>query len=73
MTFSRDIFKIDAEYEAEQVQDFLLKSVRSVPKRDGIIVGISGGIDSAVVASLSARAVGKERVFGLILPDMPDW
>jgi len=69
MTFNRDVFKIDAEYEAGQVEAFLLKSIRGVPKRDGIIVGVSGGIDSAVVASLSVRAVGKERVLGLILPE----
>lgn len=34
----------------------------------GVVVGISGGIDSAVVAHLAVRALGKEEVFGLILP-----
>jgi len=69
MTFNNDTLKIDADYEAKQVKDFLLGAVRGIPKRDGIIVGISGGIDSAVVAALSVRAVGKERVLGLILPE----
>jgi len=69
MSFSKDVLKIDPEFEANQVADFLNASVRGVPKRDGIIVGVSGGIDSAVVASLSVKAVGKERVLGLILPE----
>lgn len=35
----------------------------------GVILGISGGKDSSVVAALLCRAIGKERVFGLLLPD----
>ncbi len=69
MKFSRDVVKIDPKYEADIVPDFLRAEVKSVPKRDGIIVGVSGGIDSAVVASLSVAAVGKENVLGLILPE----
>ncbi|QSZ67664.1 NAD+ synthase [Methanofollis aquaemaris] len=35
---------------------------------DGIVVGISGGVDSAVAAGFAARAVGPERVVGIALP-----
>ncbi|ADA66539.1 NAD+ synthetase [Thermotoga petrophila RKU-10] len=35
----------------------------------GAVVGVSGGIDSAVVLSLCVQALGKDRVFGLILPE----
>ena len=42
--------------------------VRQLRKR-GIVVGLSGGIDSSVVAALSARAVGPERVLGLLMPE----
>jgi len=69
MKFSKGVIKVDPKYEAEVVQDFLKTEVKSVPKRDGIIVGVSGGIDSAVVASLSVAAVGRENVLGLILPE----
>jgi len=65
----RDLLKIDPEKEARIVQEFMVAQTRGTPKRDGIIVGISGGIDSAVVAALAARAVGKEKVFALILPE----
>lgn len=37
-------------------------------KSGGYVLGVSGGVDSAVVAALAAEAVGKERVLGLLLP-----
>lgn len=36
---------------------------------DGFVLGISGGKDSAVVASLLVKAVGKEKVFGVMMPN----
>lgn len=36
---------------------------------EGVILGVSGGVDSAVVAALCAKALGKENVFALILPE----
>ena len=33
-----------------------------------IILGLSGGIDSALVAAIAAEAVGKENVFGVLMP-----
>lgn len=35
----------------------------------GVIIGISGGIDSAVVAALCVKALGKEKVYGILLPE----
>lgn len=37
-------------------------------KAKGLAVGLSGGVDSAVVAALAKEAVGRERVLALILP-----
>lgn len=38
-------------------------------KAKGIIVGLSGGIDSCVVGALSAKAIGGNRILGLMLPE----
>jgi len=65
----RDIIRIDPERESAIVKEFMSAQTKKTPKRDGIIVGVSGGIDSAVVAALAVAAVGKEKVFGLILPE----
>jgi NAD+ synthase len=35
----------------------------------GVVIGLSGGIDSSVVGALSVAAVGKDKVLGLYLPD----
>ena len=38
-------------------------------KRKGAIVGVSGGIDSSVVAALCVRALGKDRVLAVFMPE----
>ncbi|MCD6238740.1 MAG: NAD(+) synthase [Thermotogae bacterium] len=58
----------DVDKVCKRIEGFIAKSVEEF-ERDGVIVGISGGVDSSVVASLAVKAVGKERVFGLIMPE----
>ncbi len=38
-------------------------------KSEGVVIGISGGVDSAVLAYLAVKALGNARVFGLLLSD----
>ena len=38
-------------------------------RRDGAVIGLSGGVDSALSAALCVKALGKEKVFALILPE----
>jgi len=38
---------------------------------EGVVVGLSGGIDSALVARLARDALGADRVLGVLLPDAP--
>ena len=69
MNFHKDILRFDdVEGEVNRICSFINKQMLSL-KRDGIVVGLSGGIDSALAACLSVRAVGHENVFGLILPE----
>jgi NAD+ synthase len=53
---------------ASYITKFLRDEV-SNRKSSVVVIGISGGIDSAVTAALAVRALGHDNVFGLILPD----
>ena len=68
MDFHKDILKIDCKSEVERICSFVQQQIREM-KRDGIVIGLSGGIDSAVSAALCVKAIGKDKVFGLILPE----
>ena len=67
--FSGDVLKVDAARVVEQItttiRDVVLKRLR----RKGAVVGLSGGIDSSVVAALSVRALGREKVLALLMPE----
>ncbi len=52
---------------AEAIEQWISGQVSSAGM-NGVVVGLSGGIDSAVVATLAARALGPERVTGVIMP-----
>jgi NAD+ synthase len=67
--FSRDVLKLDLEAEAGFIAEVLRKQVLGDLKRKGLVVGISGGIDSSLVTALAVRALGKERVFGIFMPE----
>ena len=69
MNFSLDVLKIDPAEKLEQVSAFIAEQMRVVFRRKGIIVGLSGGIDSACIAAIAVNAVGKENVVGLVLPE----
>ena len=53
----------------EKLSAFMKETVRDQFRKDGIVIGVSGGVDSAVIAALAVDALGPDRVFGLILPE----
>jgi NAD+ synthase len=59
---------LDAELEVARISA-TLSSYLTATKRRGIVVALSGGIDSSVVAALCVAALGRERVFGLHMPE----
>lgn len=67
--FSKDLIKLDCVRTVDELVEKLKNQVYVQLKRQGAIVGTSGGIDSSVVAALCARAFGPERTIGIILPD----
>src|ERR1051326_5628195 len=68
MHFSRDVLKLDARAETDRIVSFLQQNLRQNMRRGGV-VGISGGVDSAVVLALALRAFGKGRVIAVMMPD----
>jgi NAD+ synthase len=67
--FSKDVLKLDAAAEANRVCDWIRRVVRDDIRRRGVVVALSGGIDSTVVGALCVRALGAENVFGLLMPE----
>jgi NAD+ synthase len=67
--FSGDELRIDAGAVAEQITCAIREQVLGRLRRRGAVVGMSGGIDSSVVAALCTRALGAERVLGLLMPE----
>lgn len=68
MITTDEALQIDPDQVAKRIQEFLRHSVDQF-QRDGVILGMSGGIDSAVVANLATRALGAENVHALLLPE----
>jgi NAD+ synthase (glutamine-hydrolysing) len=70
---TRNILLNDIDNEIESIYDALVLGIKDYFAKTGInkaVIGISGGIDSAVVAPLTVAALGKENVIGLILPSV---
>jgi NAD+ synthase len=68
--FSKESLTIDAEAVCRRIVEALRDQVFHQLKRKGVIVGLSGGIDSSVTAAVCVKALGRERVFGLLMPEM---
>jgi NAD+ synthase len=67
--FTPDALRIDAARTAGRIEAAIREQVLGTLRRRGAVVGMSGGIDSSTVATLCARALGKERVLGLLMPE----
>jgi NAD+ synthase len=59
---------IDPEQEAKRI-DRLISDTLSTRDASGVVLGLSGGLDSSVVAALSVRALDGDRVRALIMPE----
>ena len=66
---NKDVLAIDAEAQIERIAQSLRAQVLGEFRRRGAVLGLSGGIDSSVVAALCVRAFGKGKVLGLFMPE----
>jgi len=67
--FSKDVLIIDAEKEVEKITQHLRNFLTNQLKRRGLIVALSGGIDSSVTTALCAKSLGPNRVLALLMPE----
>lgn len=67
--FSKNVLLFDLEAKARELSQKLNAVVLKTLRRRGLVVAVSGGIDSACVLALGVRALGPERVFGLLMPE----
>jgi len=67
--FPVDPLHIDADAEIEKIGVVLREALSRRLRRRGVVLGISGGVDSAVCAALCTRVLGPRKVFGLLMPE----
>lgn len=70
MIFNRDVLKIDPAEQLEKLSKFIVQQLTVAFRRKGIIVGMSGGVDSSCMAAIAVHAIGKAKVMGLVLPEV---
>ena len=67
--FSREVLTIDAQAACTRIAAALREQVLGTLRKKGVVVGMSGGIDSSAVAALSVLALGADRVQGILMPE----
>ena len=65
---SHDFLSLNYEEIVHQITKFISEQVKS-RKKNGVVIGLSGGLDSSVCLVLSSKALGKNSIFGLIMPE----
>ncbi len=69
MAFSPVSLRLDADAEIERICGWIRETVIKDLRKRGVVLGLSGGIDSSVTAALCARALGPDKVTGVFMPE----
>ena len=72
MNLATDVLKIDLPQTERRLLHFIRAYVEKTQAK-GLVVGLSGGVDSSTVAALSAKAIGGNKVLGICLPERETW
>ncbi len=60
---------IDAERETDRISRAIREQVLKRLRRRGVVLGLSGGIDSSVTAALCVKALGAKKIVALLMPE----
>jgi NAD+ synthase len=69
IAFSADALRIDAAAATREIAAAIRDQVLRRLRKRGVVIGLSGGIDSSVTAALCAEALGPEKVFAVLMPE----
>ncbi len=67
--FTKDLLTLDPEDEVNKISSRIRELLSKQLKRRGLVVALSGGIDSSVTTALAVKAIGPERVIVLLMPE----
>jgi NAD+ synthase len=67
---SFDSLKMDIRATAQELETWVREEVLSSMRKKGVVLGLSGGVDSSVCAAICVKALGKDRVLGIFMPEM---
>ena len=63
------VFDLDYPAEANRIAEAIRTALRETLHRRGLVIAMSGGIDSSVCAALAVHALGPKKVYGMLLPE----
>lgn len=66
---AQEVLSFDKDAEIDRISSRIRELLARKLKRRGLVIAVSGGIDSAVCCALAVRALGAERCFALMLPE----
>jgi NAD+ synthase len=68
--FSASLLDLDLDVETRKISEMIIKTVSKDFRKKGLIVAVSGGIDSSVTLALCVNALGKDRILALQMPEL---
>jgi NAD+ synthase len=69
LDFNKNSLQIDAAAVTDKLCTIIRQQIRGQLHKTGAVIGVSGGIDSTVCAALCTRALGPNRVLGVMMPE----
>ena len=67
LSLTKNSLQLDFSLVKQKIIKFILRHVKKA-EAEGVVIGLSGGVDSSTVASLCVSALGADKVLGLIMP-----